>query len=255
MILAFEKWEGLGNDFVIVAEAAWELVEDGAATAARICSRHFGVGADGVLVVSTGGGRMIVLNPDGSRPEMCGNGLRCVAAQRGDGVWTIETDDGPYVCEVKDGQVTVPMGQVERGATAEIQIAGETLLLHRASTGNPHAVTVVQEDPVQACARLGPSLTSHMAFSPEGANIGFARVMEPSHVALAVWERGAGATLACGTGACAAVATLVHLGLCPSDRAVRVSLPGGDLSIRASARGVAVMRGPATRVFKGELEL
>lgn len=252
--LPFEKWQGLGNDFVIVDAHAWE--SDG--RAAAICDRNFGVGADGVLVVGPhpdADARMTVLNSDGSRPQMCGNGLRCVAARLGDGVWSIQTDAGRYICEVAAGVVTVPMGTVRVGDAIELTVDGHCFGLTQANSGNPHAVAVVDTDDIGGlCHRFGRALCSHPAF-PEGANIEFARVVDPCRVKLAVWERGAGATLACGTGACAAVATLVQLGMCPSGEEISVDLPGGRLNVWATLDGTTQMRGPAVRVFTGEIDL
>jgi diaminopimelate epimerase len=256
LIVSFEKWQGLGNDFVLVDAQAWNDAGAGPETAKRVCDRHFGVGADGVLLVERAGTdtRMIVINSDGSRPEMCGNGLRCVAAQCGQGMWQVETDAGSFSCSVTGSQVRVPMGRVLVGEDVVAVSGDRSFSLRRASIGNPHAITLTDDDVVSLCAAHGPALTVDEAF-PDGANIEFVRVLGPTHIRVAVWERGAGPTLACGTGACATVATLVHMGLCSADTDITVSLPGGDLTIRAGRDGTTQMQGPAQRVFRGELDL
>lgn len=258
MTLPFEKWQGLGNDFVVLDADVWQRAAGGPEVARAICDRHFGVGADGVLVV----GRreripsMTVWNADGSRPEMCGNGLRCVAARHGSGTFEVATDAGTYTCTVERGEVTIPMGTVRTPEPASLTLeAGDrSFVVHRANIGNPHAIAVVDDDPERLCHTYGPILTTHVAF-PEGANIEFVSVRSPVAVRLHVWERGAGPTLACGTGACATVATLVRLGLCTADTEVEVTLPGGALHVTSDTSGTTQMRGPAVRVFSGELTL
>ncbi len=257
MTLAFVKYEGLGNDFVVLSAAPDAL---GAEAARRLCDRHLGVGADGVLVVAppTAGGdaRMIVLNADGSRPEMCGNGLRCVAAfvaaERGARALVIETDAGPKRCVVgADGAVEIEMGRAIAEGAVELEIAGERLTLARVSMGNPHAITF---EPFPAFHALGLAVATHAAF-PDGTNFEVARVVGPREIEVVVWERGVGPTLACGTGACAVAVEACRSGRAPFDAAITVRLPGGALQITVSPSLDVSMRGPARRVFRGELDL
>lgn len=257
MTLVFSKYEGLGNDFVVVALAADAL---DAAAAARICDRHLGVGADGVLIVAppTDGGdaRMIVLNADGSRPEMCGNGLRCVAAhvaaETGRRELLIETDAGPRRCVVDaDGDVEIGMGRAVAEGDVELDVAGARLSLARVSMGNPHAITFA---PFPTFHADGLAIATHPAF-PSGTNFEVARVTGPRELDVVVWERGVGPTLACGTGACAVAVEACRTGRAPFDAPVTVRLPGGALVITVSPSLDVSMRGPARRVFRGELDL
>lgn len=262
--LAFVKAEGLGNDFVVVdgrtGDTAALLVALQAA-APRICDRHRGVGADGVLVIApptaaTAQARMIVFNADGSRPQMCGNGLRCVAlllAQGGPARATIETDAGLRECEVDGERVRVDMGPAERlGHVRPGPANGRSFA--RVSMGNPHAVAFVErgEDPELMARTLGPVIERDDDF-PEGTNVELARVEPDGRITLWVWERGCGITAACGTGACATVAAAVDAELVPADRPVVVALPGGELEITVpSVAGAGVrMSGPARLVFDG----
>lgn len=286
--LPFVKVEGLGNDFVLL-DLRREQIPGGlealAAAAPRWCDRRRGVGADGLLVVvsahAPADARMIVLNADGSRPEMCGNGLRCVAAHVA-GAWsweglpppwreeaavvTIETDAGPHRC------VLATEGVHREDASAEVDVEmvaaalGETVELPEApgrrfvtvSMGNPHAVCFVRddEDPEVLARRLGPSVERASAF-PNRTNVEFVRREAEDSFTTWVWERGCGITEACGTGACAVAAAAVAEGVATAGHPVRVRLPGGPLTItvpRDPDRGVG-MRGPARRVFTGELLL
>jgi diaminopimelate epimerase len=273
----FTKVEGTGNDFILIDErrAAHPLSVE-----ARIalCDRHFGIGADGVLAVqATDGGlaRMHVTNADGSVPEMCGNGLRCVAwwlasrdeAPRGS-AFTLDTDAGPKAVVVAedDAAVRIDMGPAQfegvlsSGAlrSGTIEHEGVALTASAVSMGNPHLVLFDALDSAVQTAggrpeRWGPTLSHHPLF-PEGANIGFARQTGDTALDLVVCERGAGLTLACGTGACAAVAAHVEAGRLPADTPIAVTLPGGPLRIWVSAdlRKVT-MEGPARIVFEGAL--
>ncbi len=318
---SFFKYHGLGNDFIVVDA---DQLPQGALTPAQarlLCDRRFGVGADGVLVLHpspTARARMVILNADGSRPEMCGNGLRCVAAHLavdldGDGIddgigaridaFDVDTDAGLFRCAVQrtpggDLAVSVGMGRVSfdpalAGVEAHhldphgrlhLLADGQPLTLHLASTGNPHAICLVEDpeaDLIALAARLGPVAGANPAFA-RGANVSWARVSPMGLVELVVYERGAGLTLACGTGACAAVASLVRLGLLPAGRLHRVLLPGGALDIEvapaghdegmilaeggaassasqvgaiaAGLSGPVIMTGPAQRVFAGAFE-
>ena len=258
----FEKYEGLGNDFLVV-----EADDEHAVTpeqAAALCDRHVGVGGDGVLLLlpprEGADARMRVLNADGSVSEMCGNGVRClalhVARARGmaRGTVRVETDAGVRACEVDDGaqaaRVTVDMGRVTVLGDRTIDVEGRPVVVTLADTGNPHAVLfgAFTRGDVE---HLGPRLSRHPAF-PRGANVEFANVGSGG-IDLVVWERGVGITLACGTGACATVAVACTKQLVQRGVAVSVHLPGGVLAITLGDDDRATMTGPARHVFSGQL--
>jgi diaminopimelate epimerase len=256
--LVFDKYEGLGNDFILVE--ASDASEIPAARATQLCDRRFGIGADGVLVVSPPrdtrcAARMHVINADGSVPEMCGNGLRCVAVhvatRRGvpDAPLVIETGAGERTCLVEAGGiVTVDMGIVRVLGEREVVIDGRHVSLTVADAGNPHAILfgVFARGDVE---HLGPRLATHPQFA-HGTNVEFALVQDGS-IDLVVWERGVGITMACGTGACATAAVACMKGLTPRGVPVGVRLPGGRLDVTIADDGRATMRGPARRVFSG----
>jgi len=270
---SFIKVEGLGNDFMLVEGSEDDL----AALADRapgLCDRRRGIGGDGILVVgppSTAGAvrTMWVINHDGSRPEMCGNGLRCVAlwtaAAEGADVVTVDTDDGPKRCVVSPApagapapgqraEVEVDMGPARRGEPV-VPGAGDGRSFAQVSMGNPHAIAFVAEgeDPEALARGLGPGIEVDSAFA-EGTNVELAAVRDGG-ILLWVWERGCGITDACGTGACATAAAAVDAGHCPADTPLRVELPGGVLTITVPSdpsQGIR-MKGPARLVFRGEL--
>lgn len=272
MRLSFEKWEGLGNDFVIVRQGSG--LEP--ARAVALCDRHRGIGADGVLEVGVGprGLSMRVVNADGSEPEMCGNGLRCVAryaVEHGlvrEPRFEVETAAGPHACEMLEGELVriqmrapslepahVPVRASEPLIDAPIDVAGRTLRVTAVSMGNPHAVTF---DALDAPSRsvLGPALEGLVSLFPARVNAGFARLVPGAERALElhVYERGAGWTEACGTGACAAAVAAVVSGRLAPAGPIRVRLPGGELSVEVGAPGERVwMTGPARRVFAGTI--
>jgi diaminopimelate epimerase len=278
-VLRFAKYEGLGNDFVVVDARTQDLAL-ASKHAVALCDRHRGIGADGVLLVEFQNGRaaMRVINADGSRPEMCGNGLRCVVlylAHSGfitaPGEVTVDTDSGPHHCRVwregADDLVEVSMRaatlepqsipvQAETNAPlldAPFEIDGTQIRLTTVSMGNPHAVTF--DDIGAKKAALGPRLEKHPRF-PNGANIGFAAMQGPQSMDLAVFERGAGFTQACGTGACAAAVAAIETGRAKRNEPIEVRLPGGVLRILVTDRANRIlMTGPARRVFEGQVEL
>jgi diaminopimelate epimerase len=258
----FEKWEGLGNDFALLradeAQIHPELVR-------RLCDRRFGIGADGVILVSMDGDRprMIVYNADGSRPEMCGNGLRCVAsylaarAER-EGEFVVATDAGERACSVvaigsDRFEVSVDMGRARRGADLRVTIDGAPHEFHSIDVGNPHAITFAPYEEAEI-DRIGPAVA---VTPPAGTNVEFCRTFEgQDRIEVTVWERGVGRTLACGTGACAVAAAACEIGRAPFGAPIRVALPGGELSITVTPETRALrMRGPARRVFSGEVML
>ncbi|GAO01717.1 diaminopimelate epimerase [Anaeromyxobacter sp. PSR-1] len=260
--LPFVKYHGLGNDFVVVDGPLMD-----AERARRICDRRRGVGADGVLTVlppRTAGAAatMHIFNSDGSVAAMCGNGIRCVARHladtRGlDGDLVIDTDSGPKRCTIHRGPggaveaVSVEMGPARLEGEQPFRVDGEALRALRVSMGNPHAVLFDAPERARALA-VGPAIERLV---PGGVNVGFARP-GPSGIDLVVWERGAGLTDACGTGACAAAVASVSRGLARAGVPVEVRLPGGALAITVAPDLVGVtMRGPAERAFTGETDL
>ncbi|HTV85508.1 MAG TPA: diaminopimelate epimerase [Dyella sp.] len=274
MALRFSKMHGSGNDFVVIDGRHGALALNPALIRA-IADRHTGVGFDQLLSVEPardGASAFYygIWNADGSPSGQCGNGVRCVAAWLhragalaiGQAV-QIESPSGPVAVRLIDAhRVTVDMGEpifdpsripFDAAQTAirhTIEVDGQALEIGAVSMGNPHAVVAVDELAAPELARLGPALTAHPRFR-EGANAGFVQVVNRAHVRLRVHERGAGWTLACGTGACAAVAVLRQRG--EVDAQVRVDLPGGSLQIDWNGPGERLwMTGPASFVFEGE---
>jgi diaminopimelate epimerase len=263
--LAFSKYEGAGNDFLVVDAAS-----EGAVTperAVQLCDRHYGVGADGVLLVvppsdRAARARMIVLNADGSRPEMCGNGLRCVALHlsRRDGrervEYSIETDAGLRATAVEraagSGQVTLGMGQGRLGGTRRFPVNGIEREFTLVDMGNPHAVSLGLEIDERTIDQAGPALSASL---PGGANVEAVRIHGPENLEVLVWERGVGRTLACGTGAAAVGVAAATSGRSPFGVPLEIRLPGGSLSVTVERETLAVtLRGPARLVFAGQVE-
>jgi diaminopimelate epimerase len=271
--LAFEKIEGLGNDFVVVERAEPMDV----AEARPLCDRHRGIGADGVLSAALEPPAMRVVNADGSRPEMCGNGVRCVVlwlARRGrvavGQTIAIDTDAGPHACTLlslddaqTEARVRVAMRAYDttpgpafvstRAPLIEGELrAGDRVLRGTAvSMGNPHLVIFDAER--QGAVALAPALEHHPLF-PARVNVGLAEQTGPRAIGLRVFERGVGFTEACGTGACAAAAAAVETGRMPRGEPIAVTLPGGTLEIVVGERGAPVlMTGPARFVFAGRV--
>jgi diaminopimelate epimerase len=274
--LRFTKMQGLGNDFVVL-DGIGQKVDLDAAQLRALADRRFGVGCDQVLLVEAPTRpdvdfRYRIFNADGGEVEQCGNGARCfVKFVRSHGLTAkreirVETAGGVIVpVERDDGEVRVDMG-VPRFApneipfTAEreamihvIDVGGREIEISVVSMGNPHAVQVVPDVAHAPVATEGPLLEHHPRF-PERVNAGYMQVVDRANIRLRVWERGAGETLACGTGACAAVVAGIRRGLL--DAAVRVETRGGALAIEWSGSGAPVMMtGPATTVFEGEWEI
>ncbi|MEO7431020.1 MAG: diaminopimelate epimerase, partial [Dokdonella sp.] len=272
----FSKMHGLGNDFVIVDCREAPLALDASAIA-QLGDRHIGVGFDQLLTIENASDPSCVFaygiwNSNGSRAGQCGNGLRCVArwlAREGllsTGSIRLESPSGPIAVEVMDdGSIRADMGEPDftpaaipllaagRGDPYTIEVVGEPVDIGAVSMGNPHAVIEIGDADAAPVSVLGPQIEHADAF-PRGCNVGFAQVVSPALIRLRVWERGAGETLACGSGACAAVAVLRRRA--KLDASVRVLLPGGALDIHWEGPGHAMwMRGPATFVFDGEYEL
>lgn len=264
MALRFSKYEGIGNDFLVVeAESDRAL---GPEQAQRLCDRHYGVGGDGVLLSTpplTPGahGRMVVLNADGSRPEGCGNGLRCVALSlarklgKSRAELFIDTDAGPRAALVESrgdvADVTVGMGKATREGEVRALHRGEELVFQRISMGNPHAIVFDVPCTEQELDELGPRVSRSLS---GGSNVELARAVGPGVFEVLVWERGVGRTLACGTGAAAVAALAALTGRAPYDAPIGVRLPGGPLELSVHREDLAVtLRGPARYVFSGEV--
>ena len=274
--LRFTKMQGQGNDFVVL-DGVRQPVALTPQQVRRIADRHFGVGCDQVLVVerprSAGNDfRYRIWNADGGEVEQCGNGARCFARfVRDEGLTTkreirVETASGLIVPRVEEsGQVTVDMGPPRfeprdvpfaasaRQPTYALKVGDRTLDVSVLSMGNPHAVQVVHDVDLAPVTTQGPLIENHPAF-PKRVNAGYMEVVSRGLVRLRVWERGAGETLACGTGACAAVVAGIQRGLL--DDEVRVATRGGDLVIRwRGDTHPVMMTGDAVRVFDGEIDI
>ena len=281
-MLAFSKYQGLGNDFLLVdgrnrSAAATALGLDGDA-ARSLCDRRFGVGADGLILALPpeldGELRMRIFNADGSEAEMCGNGIRCLARFLADGDgdepgrrWQVETAAGRIVPELLgDGTIRVDMGEPLLDPAAVpttlpvgpaglpqgvLEADGVAFAGAAAGMGNPHLVIPVASAQAVDLERFGALLEVNTAF-PARTNVHFVEVISPDHLRVRVWERGAGPTLACGTGACAVLVVCHRLGL--GGRDARVELPGGSLRIRWDEDSNHLfMDGPAVAVFDGVL--
>ncbi len=276
MIIQFTKMHGLGNDFVVI-DGISQSVSLNCAQIRFIADRHFGIGCDQLLLVEkpvsdNADFKYRIFNADGSEVAQCGNGARCFARFVRDKKLTdkdeirVDTDAGQLVLQLQeDGLVTVNMG-IPRHAPAQIplqasseeklyrlNIADEDVSFGAVSMGNPHAVLTVADVEVAPVNELGAKLESH-PFFPQRANIGFMQVVNRHTINLRVFERGAGETMACGSGACAAVVIGIEQGLL--DENVSVTLPGGQLNIRWQGRGTPVfMTGSAESVFEGWIDL
>ncbi|MBW4659177.1 MAG: diaminopimelate epimerase [Drouetiella hepatica Uher 2000/2452] len=290
MTIAFVKYHGLGNDFILIDNRQSSEPCLTPEQAVIWCDRHFGIGADGVIFALPGQPvpgepdsdyTMRIFNSDGSEPEMCGNGIRCMArfvadleeeagliAEKAEGrAYRIQTLAGVIVPKLEaGGKVTVDMG-LPRLLAAEIpttlaspdekvinqplQAAGKSWDVTCVSMGNPHCITFVEDVATIPLETIGTQFEHHPAF-PQRINTEFIQVIRSDYLKMRVWERGAGITLACGTGACASLVAGVLTGRC--DRRATVELPGGCLEIEWSGDRI-YMTGDAQRVFEGVMSL
>lgn len=262
---------GIGNDFVLINRVSNAVDEDELSELAQaICDRTKGVGADGLIAYELGTAtlhRMRMWNPDGSESEMCGNGLRCFAhfvresTSETSGAFDVETGAGLLHVQFLGNEVRVGMGRArlsppeigmlvtgESFISQPVETLGQTFLGTAVSMGNPHLVIFVEGVSSVDLAKLGPALESHRLF-PQRINVHFVQVRSRNHLQMRTWERGAGATLACGTGACASLVAAVVNGL--ADRTATMSLPGGDVTVTYHEDGEVDLIGPAARVFEG----
>ncbi|MEB3359756.1 MAG: diaminopimelate epimerase [Synechococcales bacterium] len=281
MTVEFVKYHGLGNDFILVDNRQQATPRITPEQAVKWCDRNFGIGADGVIFALPGEQgadyTMRIFNSDGSEPEMCGNGIRCLArfianlegqSPAAEPTYRIHTLAGLITPQLRpDGQVTVDMGEprllaaeipttlvaADQKAIAQpLEAAGQTWSVTCVSMGNPHCITFVADVDAIDLASIGPQFEHHPVF-PQRTNTEFIRMIRPDYLKMRVWERGAGATLACGTGACASLVAAVLTG--QSDRHATVELPGGCLDIDWRSDNRLYMTGPAAQVFSGTTTL
>jgi diaminopimelate epimerase len=273
MRVEFTKMHGLGNDFMVI-DLVTQRMHLSTELIRRLADRHFGIGFDQLLIVEPPDQpdvdfRYRIFNADGSEVEQCGNGVRCFARFVHERRLTkktlirVSTKSGIVEPEVaSNGWVKVNMGQPKTQPqqipfVAErvqpiypVQVADTTVELDVVNMGNPHAVLVVDDVITAPVPQLGALLESHVRF-PERVNVGFMQVISRREIKLRVFERGSGETLACGTGACAAVVSGIRRGLLDADSDVQVHLPGGTLSIRWKEGDVVWMTGPTASVYEG----
>ncbi|NJM72994.1 MAG: diaminopimelate epimerase [Scytonema sp. RU_4_4] len=278
MAIEFTKYHGLGNDFILIDNRSSSKPVLTPEQAIQLCDRHFGIGANGVIFALPGEHgtdyTMRIFNSDGSEPEMCGNGIRCLAAFLADlegeakksDQYRIHTLAGVMTPQLMpDGQVKVDMGipgllaseipttmnpANEKVIDQPLEVAGKTWDVTCISMGNPHCITFVEDVATIPLEIIGPQFEHHPAF-PQRINTEFIQVVRPDYVKMRVWERGAGMTLACGTGACASLVAGVLTLRC--ERKATVELPGGPLEIEWSEIDQRLyMTGPAERVFTGK---
>ncbi len=279
--MKFIKMHGCGNDYVYI-DCLKEKVENESQTAVLLSDRHFGVGADGLILIKKGISadfEMVMYNADGSRAEMCGNAIRCVARYVYDSGYvnscefTIESmGKVKYISLILDGKevkgVKVDMGapilkssdvpvksESERVISEKINVGGRDFSMTCVSMGNPHAVMFIDESPKNfELEKFGPMFETHEIF-PNKVNAEFARVIDRKNIEMRVWERGTGETLACGTGTCATVTAAILNGYTDND--VTVHLLGGKLEIswNGDENGSVFMTGPAQYVFSGEADI
>jgi len=268
--IPFIKMQGLGNDFVVIDRRDREVVLDTQGLAA-IADRRLGIGCDQVLIIDPpangAAADMLIFNPDGSEAEACGNGTRCVARllmdESGSESLTIRTVAGDLTCARSGTAVAVDMGLV-RTEWSDIPLSQAADTLHLpieqgplrdpvgVNIGNPHLVFIVDDAEAIDLPALGPILEHHPML-PERANIEVVTVHSPTHLRMRVWERSAGITQACGSGACASAVAAIRRGL--AERSVTVTLDGGDLGIEWLENGHILMSGPTAVSFTGSITL
>jgi diaminopimelate epimerase len=277
--IEFVKYQGLGNDFILVDNRSSSELLVSPAQAIKLCDRHFGIGADGVIFALPGlegtDYTMRIINSDGSEPEMCGNGIRCLAgfvaqlegSSAKNAQYRIHTLAGVIAPQLMDdGQVKVDMGlpkllakeipttlssPEQKVINQSLEVAGKNWLVTCVNMGNPHCITFVEDVAAIDLEKIGTQFEHHPAF-PQKINTEFIQVVKRDYLKMRVWERGAGITLACGTGACAALVAGVLTGKC--DRQATLELPGGNLLIEWSESDQRLyMTGAQERVFAGTI--
>ena len=274
--MKFTKWQGTGNDFVIV-NGFEETISDYSAKAVEVCDRHYGIGADGLIMVlpsTIADVQMRIFNSDGSEPEMCGNGIRCFAryvyesglinktelcVETLAGIirpnLLLENDRVVAVCvdmgepRLKRGEIPVAGNPTENVINEPLTIGESTYRITCVSMGNPHCVIFTEDVESLDLAASGKPIEVHPLF-PRKTNVEFVQVIDRRNLRMRVWERGAGVTLACGTGTCATVVAAVLNDL--TDRKVKVRLDGGELFVEWREDNHVAMTGPAVEVLRGE---
>lgn len=273
----FYKMQGAGNDFVFIEDFNYEI-KDECELAKKLCDRHFGIGADGLVIVrksDVANAKMVIINADGSRANMCGNAIRCFGKyvyehKIADGTrFSVETGDGIKEIEIilesdivkyvrvymgkpsYDGK-DIPLNNINSLIEHEINIEGNKYVITTVLLGVPHTVIFEKEREYNVIGE-GSKLEKLDLF-PEGSNINFVKVVDNTHIRVNTWERGAGATLACGTGCSASVVVAKRLGLVDSKKEIFVKAPGGELVIEVLGDDV-YMKGPAEVVFEGKVSL
>ncbi|WP_129128126.1 diaminopimelate epimerase [Geomonas oryzae] len=278
--MKFTKMQGAGNDYVYV-DCFKETVQDPAAAAIKVSNRNFGIGSDGLILImpsEVADVRMRMFNSDGSESEMCGNGIRCVAkyaydhgivskkeitAETGAGILTLQlfTDSGDKVEKVRVNmgpprltRKEIPMlgNPDEKVVSQPLNVLHSTFNITCASMGNPHCVIFVDDVGNFPVEKYGPIIENHELF-PRRTNVEFVQIISRTEVRQRTWERGAGETLACGTGSSAVTAACILNGL--TEKKIVNHLLGGDLEMEWSEDGNIYMTGPAVEVFSGEIEL
>jgi diaminopimelate epimerase len=272
----FTKWHGTGNDFVIV-NGFEETISDYSAKAVEVCDRHYGIGADGLIMVlpsTIADVQMRIFNSDGSEPEMCGNGIRCFARYVYESGLINKTElcvetlagiirpnllleNGRVVAvcvdmgepRLKRGEIPVAGNPTENVINEPLTIGESTYRITCVSMGNPHCVIFTEDVESLDLAASGKPIEVHPLF-PRKTNVEFVQVIDRRNLRMRVWERGAGVTLACGTGTCATVVAAVLNDL--TDRKVKVRLDGGELFVEWREDNHVAMTGPAMEVFRGE---
>ncbi|MFW5992329.1 MAG: diaminopimelate epimerase [Halanaerobiaceae bacterium] len=281
MTYNFIKMQGTGNDFVMI-DGRNRTITDHSGLAQKLCDRHFGIGADGLILIlpaedENNDFRMRIFNADGSEAEMCGNGIRCVThflrlqKMSSEKIFSIETKAGIIKPEIidyneKQSQVKVNMGSpafvpeeipvniemnTESVFNFKLITQAEEFIINCVSMGNPHSIIFRKSLEDIQLTSWGKKIENHPLF-PEKTNVEFVKIINEREIELKVWERGSGITLACGTGACASVVAGIKQGHLNQAEDISVHLPGGDLTVNWSGKDV-YMTGPATTVFKGEI--
>lgn len=273
----FYKMQGAGNDFVFVEDFNYEIKEE-CSLAKKLCDRHFGIGADGLVIVrksELANAKMVIINADGSRANMCGNAIRCFgkyvyehkivsgnkfSVETGDGIKQIEiileNENVKYV-RVYMGKpsydgLNIPLNNLKSLIESKIVVDNKTYNMTTLLMGVPHTI-IFEEDREYNVVEEGSKIEKIELFK-EGSNVNFVKIIDETHIRVNTWERGAGATLACGTGCSAAVVVAKKLGLVNNDKEIFVKAPGGELIIEVLGQDV-YMKGPAEVVFEGVISL
>jgi diaminopimelate epimerase len=273
----FYKMQGAGNDFVFIEDFNYEI-KDECKLAQKLCDRHFGIGADGLVIVrksDIANAKMVIINADGSRANMCGNAIRCFgkyvyehkiadgtrfSVETGDGIKEIEIileDDKIKYVRVYMGKPSyngndIPLKNINSLIEHEINVENNKYVITTVLLGVPHTVIFEKEREYNVIGE-GSKLEKLDLF-PEGSNINFVKVVDDTHIRVNTWERGAGATLACGTGCSASVVVAKRLGLVDIEKEIFVKAPGGELVIEVLGDDV-YMKGPAEVVFEGKISV